>query len=155
MIYSPLIYNQKERFYMPDNLAVFVEGWLHKAKSDELTFYWILESENDLSDTACFHAQQAAEKWFKALMLQNNMLPPKTHDILVLISYLEGLYPELEDAKWSTYSEILNKFAVDMRYPFFKSSALIVQKPDLELVKAVLEACKEFCYSKLKLDINL
>jgi hypothetical protein len=41
---------------MPDNLAVFVEGWLHKAKSDELTFYWILESENDLSDTACFHA---------------------------------------------------------------------------------------------------
>jgi HEPN domain-containing protein len=39
-------------------------------------------------DTVCFHAQQCAEKYLKALLLQAGSEPPKTHDLRLLLQRL-------------------------------------------------------------------
>jgi len=54
---------------------------------------WIVKGDNDLRtagqslelggpyDTACFHCQQAAEKYLKAVLAHHECVIPKTHDL--------------------------------------------------------------------------
>jgi len=52
---------------MKDRLDL-VRGWLRKADSDLANLALCIEHEEAL-DTACFHAQQAAEKTLKAYLV--------------------------------------------------------------------------------------
>ena len=59
---------------------------------------WVVKAENDLlnaahtlklgrrcpTDTVCFHAQQCAEKYVKALLVFRGVDFPRTHDLEVL-----------------------------------------------------------------------
>ena len=68
-------------------------------------------------EQACFHAQQAAEKAFKAVLLSHGIQFPLTHDIeeLIEIAGNNGLSlpPEICQAG------ILTPYAVETRYPGF------------------------------------
>ena len=44
------------------------QGWFHKAESDLVTARRTAASEGPY-DTACFHAQQAAEKYLKGFLI--------------------------------------------------------------------------------------
>ena len=60
-----------------------------------------------------FH--QAAEKYLKAALLEENTEPPRTHDLLLLLSLLEpGLHV---DSKLVTAASELALFGVARRYP--------------------------------------
>jgi HEPN domain-containing protein len=88
---------------------------------------WILFAEADLraaqllsldSDVpgriACFHAQQAAEKALKAVLVANNVPFRKTHDLVVLV----GLLPsDLREVLEVLDTDVLQPWAVDGRYP--------------------------------------
>jgi HEPN domain-containing protein len=67
-----------------------------------------------LYHNACYHAQQAAEKSLKALLMRETGTFPKTHDVSRLVDAVrvsQPTFPEL-----TLESAVLNEYAVDMRY---------------------------------------
>jgi HEPN domain-containing protein len=99
------------------------EAWLDRANDDLLIADLLLESvanavpehENAFATGALFHAQQAAEKAMKALLLAERELPPRTHDLGALADRCVALAPELESAL--TNVDQLSPYAVRIRYP--------------------------------------
>jgi HEPN domain-containing protein len=55
-------------------------GWFLKAESNLLTARRLLET-NGPYDTACFHAQQTAEKYLKGLLAWTEQPIPRTHNL--------------------------------------------------------------------------
>ncbi len=93
-----------------------------------LTRQWIAKAEEDLLNaehtltlgercpvgTVCFHAQQCAEKYLKALLTCREIEFPKTHDLVVLINRLgeeSGLVLQMENV------QPLNRYSIEARYP--------------------------------------
>jgi len=60
--------------------AAHARGWFLKGDSDLVNARRTVISEGPF-DTACFHVQQAAEKYLKDLLAYVEELIPKTHDI--------------------------------------------------------------------------
>jgi len=66
-----------------------VRQWLEKAKVDINASEALLAADPPLLYPACFHAQQAAEKYLKALLTWHQIEFPKTHDIEQLLELVE------------------------------------------------------------------
>ena len=64
---------------MPDEMAL-ARGWFVKAESDLYTAQQMLKSDGPY-DTACFHAQQAVEKYLKGLLAFRNQPFQRTHNL--------------------------------------------------------------------------
>ena len=98
---------------MPDELAL-ARGWFLKAESDLNTAKRMAESDGPY-DTACFHAQQAAEKYLKGLLALRGEPFHRTHNLEELQHLGEALpaWPlaGLDLAELSSY-------AVEARYDF-------------------------------------
>jgi len=90
--------------------------WVEKAEGDFLVASQIMRRrKNRVLDAACFHCQQAAEKYFKARLCEAGVVFPKTHDLVVLLGLLLPLEP-----LWKSFlpaSQLLTDYAVDFRYP--------------------------------------
>ena len=92
-----------------------VSAWLGKAQGD-LDVATVLSVQEDPHwDVVVFHAQQAAEKFLKALLVRNGQRPPKIHDLTRLLDicmpYAPGLTAFVEDCVF------LSPLAVVSRYP--------------------------------------
>ena len=60
--------------------------WVEKAEHDLINAEYTLTLEKNCPlDTVCFHAQQCAEKYLKAFLVQKSISFPKTHDLRVLM----------------------------------------------------------------------
>jgi len=73
--------------------------WLRYARSD-LELARVVRPDEVLFEGLCFHAQQAAEKALKAVLIAKGVPPPKTHNIRTLLDLLpqEVIAPqEIED----------------------------------------------------------
>lgn len=66
-------------------------------------------------DAACFHAQQCAEKYLKALLQEASIAFGKTHNLPLILDLLHERYPSLELLRPTL--AILNAYAVEYRYP--------------------------------------
>ena len=92
-----------------------VAQWLHKADTDLAVAGELLSSEHDFFYPACFHCQQAAEKYLKGLLTWHQVEFPKTHvigDLLDLLATADApLAESLADAT------ALNPYGVEVRYP--------------------------------------
>jgi HEPN domain-containing protein len=90
-------------------------SWLAHAKSD-LRITQICRSDSGvLPNQTVFHAQQAAEKAIKAVLLEHKIRFPRTHDLgelIVLIQQHAMMWPFAPDEV-----EALSPFAVETRYP--------------------------------------
>ena len=88
------------------------DDWLRYARSDlNLSRE---KSEGVLSETLCFHAQQAAEKAIKAVLLAEERSFPYTHDLQQLLDRL----PDKVTVPSSVQEAVeLTKYAVLSRYP--------------------------------------
>jgi len=87
--------------------------WLRYAYSD-LELARVKRPSDVLFEVLCFHAQQAAEKALKAVLIAKGVSPPKTHNIRTLLDLLpqDVIVPqEIEDAA------SLTDYAVTSRYP--------------------------------------
>lgn len=87
--------------------------WLAYARSDwELAR--VAQPSNVMREMLCFHAQQAAEKAMKAVLIQANVDFPRTHNLRNLLDKISSemdLPTAVEDAA------ILTDYAVSARYP--------------------------------------
>ncbi len=91
-------------------------AWLKKAENDyQGAIDLSRRRKKPLPDLVCFHCQQSAEKYLKALLIQQEISFPKTHDLLVLLTLLEKNFPSL--VFYREWLEILNPYSVQFRYP--------------------------------------
>lgn len=102
--------------WMPDPAAQRAEArrWLARASDDLRLAEHIAATPELASWSACYHAQQAAEKALKAALVHDAISPPRTHD-------LDGLIQALPK-RWSASSlerglGELSRWAVEGRYP--------------------------------------
>ena len=56
-----------------------VNRWIEKAEKDLLTVERELSFENPVTDTVCFHCQQAVKKYLKAFLVHHQVYFTKTH----------------------------------------------------------------------------
>ncbi|MFO7975455.1 MAG: HEPN domain-containing protein [Candidatus Hydrogenedentota bacterium] len=89
--------------------------WVEKTEHDLRTAECVLEIIDDCpTDTVCFHCQQCAEKYLKALLIATRVDFPRTHD-LVLLRNISAKNTNLtlrpEDV------QPLNRYSVEARYP--------------------------------------
>jgi HEPN domain-containing protein len=94
---------------------VLVGQWLAKAEQDLKAGEALLATEPPCLYPACFHAQQAAEKYLKALLTFHQIEFPKTHAIELLLELLERVEPQT--ASQLQYAGELTPYGVDIRYP--------------------------------------
>ncbi len=89
--------------------------WVAKAEGDFTTAlreYRARKSPN--YDATCFHAQQCAEKYLKALLQEVNIVFDKTHDLVRLLNLLS---PTIGLAALRGNMALLSAAAVEYRYP--------------------------------------
>jgi HEPN domain-containing protein len=90
-------------------------AWVEKAEEDFVLARSALRRKKPLVTGACFHAQQCAEKYIKALLVSKAASFPMTHDLLMLnnLCSTAGIFLEIDPKLLNTLSD----FAVRARYP--------------------------------------
>lgn len=99
---------------MSDRQRKQAEEWLQKAGEDERSIKAIL-AEDGAPSTACFLAQQMAEKSLKALMTFHGKAFRKVHDLLQLAAELQHIEPAISELLDEL--KTLNQYYVAARYP--------------------------------------
>ena len=92
------------------------------------TAQWVLKAEEDMEgarslaalakpkrDATCFHCQQSAEKYLKALQQELGLVVPRTHDLESLLDLLVPHDATLAPLRRGLQS--LTGYAVEFRYP--------------------------------------
>ena len=96
--------------------------WVGKAEADFATAQREgTTPEGPNYDAACFHAQQCAEKYMKAQLIEFGVRPPRTHDLSLLASLIGP-----SDPAWAALRldlDWLTTLAVEIRYPGASSAA--------------------------------
>lgn len=98
-----------------DAIQMLVDQWLKFARAD-LNAGRTLSANRDTNspETACFHAQQAAEKAIKALLVKAQVASTRSHDL----SNLTNLVPsEFAQTRSLPSLSSLVPYAVAARYP--------------------------------------
>jgi HEPN domain-containing protein len=89
--------------------------WVQKAEGDYIQATQNYHSDHPVYDGVCFHCQQCAEKYLKALLQELGLTITHTHDLEALRVQLLPHYQSL--CSLHRGLEFLTDFAVDVRYP--------------------------------------
>ena len=92
--------------------ADLVAGWLAKAQSDRVALDVTLRAK--ALDAACFHAQQAVEKYLKAFLTYHEAPFPYTHNLTKLVELCAQIDPDFRSLLPEV--EPLTPYAVRPRY---------------------------------------
>jgi HEPN domain-containing protein len=100
---------------VPPEVAAEVKAWVREAENDLRNAEFVLEMpENCPTDTVCFHCQQCAEKYLKAVLTLHASQFSRTHDLVVLLNLLRDATEIALDAE---QVQPLNRYSVEARYP--------------------------------------
>src|SRR5262245_43000312 len=86
-------------------------AWIRKAESDFRVAKSLAGMRPPAHDEVCFHAQQAAEKFFKALLQEWGLPVPKIHELDNLLAMLLPRDATLQVVRRGLHG--LSRFAVD------------------------------------------
>ena len=102
------------------------------------TTQWVRFAEEDLQaardlaarlpplrNLACFHCQQSAEKYLKALLQELGLAVPRTHDLEDLLDLLLPHDPTLAPSRRGLRA--LTRYAVQFRYPGVRATTRRMQ----------------------------
>jgi HEPN domain-containing protein len=93
---------------------------VQKAEVDYRGARKLAPSRPPMHDLVCFCCQQAAEKYLKAVLNEQGLTVPGTHDLEDLLSLLLPSHPQL--GVFRRGLKFLIQFAVDPRYPGFRAT---------------------------------
>ena len=95
--------------------------WVNKAEED----YRLMEAAGGLDppayDGGCFHAQQAAEKYLKAVLAERVIPFPKVHDLTRLLDLIDPANNELTAMRADL--DALSRLSTQVRYPGFSADS--------------------------------
>ncbi|MBC7815876.1 MAG: HEPN domain-containing protein [Planctomycetaceae bacterium] len=89
--------------------------WVAKAEADFHVADALQHTRPPVHDARCFHCQQSAEKYLKALLEELGATIPRTHNLEDLLALLLPHYPQLRSLRRGLI--FLTDFAVETRYP--------------------------------------
>lgn len=121
-----------------------VRQWIEKAEEDYKNAEYVLTLEEDCPvGTVCFHSQQCAEKYLKALLVCCSLPVPRSHDLI-------ELYHRIPSASKPVLAEeslaILNRYAVETRYP---GDWDIISRREAEDALGIAQAVREVAARQL------
>jgi len=113
-----------------------------------LTSEWVDKAEGDFStasreirvrkapnyDAVCFHAQQCAEKYLKALLQEADLRFGRTHHLIALLDLLVPALPSWELLRPQLQN--LNAYSVSIRYPG-EAADRVAAREALRLARAI------------------
>ena len=126
------------------NKTELIRSWLNKAEKDLLTAKHELSFSDVVTESVCFHCQQAVEKYLKAYLVFLGIPFTKTHEIGELITKCESKDKEISEFKEE--ADKLTDYAIEIRYPDDW------YEPTLEEAKEAFEIAtkiKKFIQSKI------
>lgn len=89
--------------------------WIELAEGDYTVAIENQQGDNQVFPVICFLTQQCVEKYLKAMLQQNNIPIPKTHNLDELLNLILPTYPSW--SSWKNQLSSLTTHAVDSRYP--------------------------------------
>ena len=92
-----------------------INNWIDKAEKDLLTAEHETTFPDKVTESICFHCQQAVEKFIKAYLIYLDISFPKTHEIGELITRCDR--KDYQINKFKDEADILTDYAVEVRYP--------------------------------------
>jgi HEPN domain-containing protein len=120
----------------------YINQWIYKANEDILVVEKLTEHEIFAPSSACFHCQQAVEKFLKAFLIANEVEIKKTHNIEFLLSECG----EIDSEFAAIEPKNLSDFGVDVRYP---GDMYIPSDNETIQYKRIALSIKELVESKL------
>lgn len=116
-------------------------AWVEIAEGDYRMALSALRLKKPSIYGACFHAQQCAEKYLKALLVANKTSFPKTHDLVALDDLCEqsGIFLKMDKKRLNDLSD----HAVRVRYPGTEPT-LEEARDTLETAHAVRKFARKF-----------
>jgi HEPN domain-containing protein len=94
--------------------AKLIQEWLRKADED-LAFAGSIIEDSPFYAQICFHFQQSAEKYLKAVVVADELEFQKIHDLVALLKSCLKSRPELSGLMPDC--KLLSRFYIDTRYP--------------------------------------
>lgn len=126
-----------EELHEPQNRYEAAD-WLAKARRDLAAASNLIVVSPPLPDVALFHAQQAAEKSWKAMLAWHGLPFRKTHDLRELGQQLLAVEPALRDLVLE--AEELTPFAWAFRYPGESDEPTVAEaRAAIDLAQRVFE----------------
>ncbi len=122
-----------------------VAEWVSKAEGDFLTAGRELRARKSPNyDAVCFHAQQCAEKYLKAILQKNERRIPKIHNLIELMMLCEEIDSTFEMLRADLVT--MERFSVRTRYP-----GETAEKGDAQSAYAAAGTVRKFIRPKLGL----
>lgn len=120
-----------------------VQEWLHKADED-LDFAGSIIEDSTFYPQICFHLQQAAEKYLKAVIVSDELEFQKVHDLIILLKRCLHSRPEL--ISLMPNCKVLNRYYIDTRYPVhwptnYSKETAFQAKAAAEGIRDAVKAC--------------
>ncbi len=115
--------------------------WVKKAEADFVSMTREMNAAKELNyDLVCFLAQQSVEKYLKALLCENSVPFPKTHDLNELSALLPKGF-EFPESFGATISR-LDRYAVEFRYPGASATQELATEA-IEGARALRDWCRK------------
>jgi HEPN domain-containing protein len=116
-----------------------VARWTEKAEQDFLAAEELVRSGDErLTGIVCFHAQQCAEKYLKALLVYQGVAFPKTHDLRLLLDLVP---PGVSLGLPREQVVPLNRYVIEGRYPGDWEPITVAEaRSALEMAQSVRQA---------------
>jgi HEPN domain-containing protein len=117
------------------------KAWIEHAEDDFANARKLIQGSKPSIYGTCFHAQQCAEKYLKAMLVHKDKSFPMTHDLVLLNDLLTqvGVFTGLIEDTLDT----LSAYAVATRYPG-ASSTLEDAKEAIEIAKNIRKFSRTF-----------
>lgn len=119
--------------------------WVSKAEEDFAAAERLLCVRNTpLYAIVCFHCQQCAEKYLKAVLQEHKQSIPKIHHLIELLTLISQVEPTCQFLRSDL--EILEDYAVDFRYP-----GIVATKDDAKSAYKAAKTIRAFIRQRLGL----
>src|SRR5579862_6557895 len=135
--------SRKVRFFMQRQTA----KWVRKAEADWEVAHKLAGEKPAPRDIVCFHCQQAAEKYLKALLQESGLVVPKIHELADIVDLL--LPGDATLARLRRKANSLTQYGVDYRYP-----GMMASKRQMNTALRHVDVIRLECRNRLTLSVS-
>jgi len=123
-----------------------VAEWVSKAEGDFLTAGREIRARKSPNyDAVCFHCQQCAEKYLKAVLQANDKHIPKIHNLIEIMALCLQVDSTFEMLRADLIA--LERYSVHVRYP-----GVSAEKEDAKTAFQAVKVAREFVRQKLGME---